>query len=180
MATLFLRAKAWQLFLAIVLLAAVGYWASNFLIFEASPGRRFLLAQLDPLVFFPWAWFAGLFLSSILAPRLRFKMPFFRFSILYFSFYFLGSPMLRQIRTQVPPGTFLITGGVCLICMINVVYSLATSLKSAETGLAADFYDSLSYFLAILIFPIGVWFVQPKINRLYDQNPSNHRSAIPA
>jgi hypothetical protein len=55
------------------------------------------------------------------------------------------------------------------ICTIFVLSSVAGSLVSVETGKPASFSAYAAEFFAIWFFPIGVWFVQPKINRQFEK-----------
>lgn len=126
-------------------------------------------------MFFAWAWFVGMFLSSIPVPGARFDKTFFIFSVVYSVVYFASYPFVLSQRPSTPVWLTIVTFGLGLICTINIVNAVATSLKSAETRETAKFSDAVLYFVAVWVFPIGVWFVQPKINRLYAQTPS-HRS----
>jgi len=56
------------------------------------------------------------------------------------------------------------------------IYFVSKSLVLAETGRPAVFYDYAGPFFLVWFFPIGVWIVQPRINRLYERKlaePSN-------
>jgi hypothetical protein len=174
-ASLFLRARAWQLFLLIILLGGTTLWSSNVSDPSASYFHRLLALGLDPLLFFAWAWFAGMFLSSILVPGARFDKPFFIFSAVYSVVYFASYPFVLSQRPSTPLWFTVVTLGFGMICAINIINAVATSLRSAETGETPKFSDAVLYFEAIWAFPIGVWFVQPKINRLYAEAAS-HRS----
>jgi hypothetical protein len=57
------------------------------------------------------------------------------------------------------------------ICMIFILYFLAKLIKSAELKRRARFGDYFGTFLLIFLFPIGIWFVQPKVTRLYSSEP---------
>ena len=60
-----------------------------------------------------------------------------------------------------------------LIAMILMATCLATCAKSivnAETQKDNTFYDSLGTFLLIWFYPIGIWFVQHRLNALYTAN----------
>jgi hypothetical protein len=53
--------------------------------------------------------------------------------------------------------------------MFYNLYFVAKTLVLAETGKSASFYNYAGPFFLIWFFPIGVWFVQPRINRLYSE-----------
>jgi len=54
-----------------------------------------------------------------------------------------------------------------MFCMFYVLYFVSKNMVMAETAkqvLLADYIWSLMLFW---FFPIGVWFIQPKINQIY-------------
>ncbi len=53
--------------------------------------------------------------------------------------------------------------------MFYDLYFVSKNLVLAETSKSASFYDYAGPFFLIWFFPVGVWFIQPRINRLYGQ-----------
>ena len=51
-------------------------------------------------------------------------------------------------------------------CTLYSLYFCARALKSAERQRRARFGDFAGTFFLFWIFPIGIWILQPKINRL--------------
>jgi uncharacterized RDD family membrane protein YckC len=56
-----------------------------------------------------------------------------------------------------------------MFCMFYDVYFVSKNLVLAETSKSASFYDYARPFFLIWFFPVGVWFIQPRINRLHGQ-----------
>ena len=54
-----------------------------------------------------------------------------------------------------------------LYCLFFDLNFISKSLALAETGKPVSFYDYSGPFFLIWFFPLGIWFVQPRINRLY-------------
>jgi len=54
-----------------------------------------------------------------------------------------------------------------VFCMFCNLYFVAEGLVIAETDERASFFDCLGPFLLLWFAIIGVWFIQPRINRLY-------------
>lgn len=54
-----------------------------------------------------------------------------------------------------------------MFCIFYGLYFVSKSLVLAETGKPASFYDYAGPFFLIWFFPIGIWFTQPRINRLF-------------
>jgi hypothetical protein len=46
---------------------------------------------------------------------------------------------------------------------------VSKSLVLAETGKPASFYDYAGPFFLLWFFPVGIWIVQPRVNRLYSE-----------
>jgi hypothetical protein len=59
--------------------------------------------------------------------------------------------------------------------MVYVLYFVAKNLVLAETGKAASCSDQnvIVTFFLFWFFPLGAWFVQPKVNRLYREAESS-------
>jgi hypothetical protein len=51
-----------------------------------------------------------------------------------------------------------------LFCLL---YSVSKNLVLAETRKPASFYEYAGPFVLLWFLPVGVWLVQPKVNRLY-------------
>ena len=53
----------------------------------------------------------------------------------------------------------------------GIIYSfknVAQSLRSVETGDKARFKEYIIDAILIFCFPIGIWFIQPRLNRIYE------------
>ena len=180
-ANVFLRAKHWQIFLLLVGVGFVGdivAIASSMSVTAQSPegfGKiglplGFVMA-LFMFCFLGWFWSMGSFLSSIVQPSLRLKMGFFRFALVYPGLYifvfmalFLSTTTNPALLAIIFPLHFL-----AMFCMFYDLYFVSKSLVLAETNKPASFYDYAGPFFLIWFFPIGVWFTQPRINRLYSE-----------
>jgi hypothetical protein len=170
------RAKHWQIFLLFVMVFAVGELP---LIGNLSAAARSQEGYADGLIlteiaaavagwcFLLWLWSLGSFLTSIVPPALKLKRRFFLFTILCPALYVLVSIGLFQ---SIDRKLFVMTIPVHLFavfCMFCNLYFVAEGLVIAETDERASFFDCLGPFLLLWFAIIGVWFIQPRINRLY-------------
>jgi len=48
------------------------------------------------------------------------------------------------------------------------MYFVARNLSQLEIGRRAAFSDYAGYFPFLWFYPIGIWIIQPKINRFYE------------
>jgi hypothetical protein len=119
-----------------------------------------------------WLWSMGSFLSSIVAPSLRLRVGFFRFALIYPALYFLPFFYIVFILNPKPTVLTLIVPFhlFATFCMFYSLYFVSKSLALAETSKPATFYDYAGPFFLIWLFPIGIWIVQPRINRIYAQH----------
>ena len=176
--TFFLRAKHWQIFLILFVATFVGggvLLAS----FPQSPTFDLLngiVTAIFLLFFYTWLWSMGSFLNSIAPPKLTPNKNFFAFSlaypVLYIVVFFL---LIRQATSRPSASPFLILilpfHLLAMFCLLYQLYFVSKSLVLAETGKAASFYDYAGPFFLIWFFPVGVWFTQPRINRLFAEKP---------
>jgi hypothetical protein len=172
----FVRAKHWQIFLLFVVVLAIGEFPviGNFaaaLRSQEGPAEALLLTEVATAVaawcFLLWLWSLGSFLSPCVPPALRLKKGFFLFTILFSAIYVPVSVALFQ---SIDRKLFLVTIPVHLFavfCMFCNLYFVAEGLVMAETGKRASFFDCLGPLLLLWFSLIGVWFIQPRINRLY-------------
>ena len=125
--------------------------------------------------FLGWYWCIGTFLSSRVTPELRLKLQFFRFAVVYPAIYILFFMWVFQMPSVdlfvlVFPLHFF-----AMFCLFYLLYFVAKSLVLAETARPATFNDYAGPFFLIWFFPIGIWFIQPRINRLYIESSVAHR-----
>lgn len=183
-ARLFLRAKHWQIFL---LLFAIPTAAEIAAMGSVPPTVRSLkdlgeagllfggMMVLYMFCFLAWFWSMGSFLSSIVKPALKLKMGFFRFALVYPALYIFAflpvllSPEPAWLAAIVPFHLF------AMFCLFYSLYFVSRNLVLAEKGEPASFYDYAGPFFLIWFYPIGVWIVQPRINRLYAEGRNAER-----
>ena len=53
-----------------------------------------------------------------------------------------------------------------MFCMVCNLHFVSKSWVLAETGSAKSLYEYAGPFFLLGLFPIGVWYLQPRINRL--------------
>ncbi|MGV3612422.1 MAG: hypothetical protein ACO1N0_15800 [Fluviicola sp.] len=135
--------------------------------------------------FIQFAWFWNVFtkLSKLVPDHVRLPLGrikfFFIFPILYFCalpFYivFVIHSVLQRNETNLPMLALLgilvlLLYFFCIFCMIHTMYFSAKIIRSAELQRDARFSTFVGYFFLIWIFPVGIWFIQPKINALINK-----------
>jgi hypothetical protein len=51
--------------------------------------------------------------------------------------------------------------------MLYSLYFVAKTIKTAELQKECTFKDFTEEFILILFYPIGLWIIQPRINKIY-------------
>jgi hypothetical protein len=168
----FLRAKNWQMALlfCVLCVAETVTTISTAALPNGVPKTGPLLwcvSGLVELLFLGWLWSMGSFLSSIVHPALRLNTGFFQFALIYPLLYVPGFIAFFQKPLPLLFAVVIPLHLVAMFCMLYNLYFVSKSLVLAETGKSASFYDYAGPFFLVWFFPVGVWFVQPRINCLF-------------
>jgi hypothetical protein len=180
----FLRAKHWQVFVLVWGAYFVGQMAMVAVIPEGSltnPLRvgLFTEAVMSPfLVFFMgWLWSVGSFLFSISESSLKPNIRVFRFAIIFPTLYlFTALPFFLSSSSTVMETVILPLHLLALACLIYVFSFDAKSLVIAEKGEAVTSNDYVLPLFFFFFSLIGIWLIQPRINRLYANQHASHHS----
>src|SRR6266496_5324966 len=78
-------------------------------------------------------------------------------------FFLTQNPSPRLLGVILPLHVF------AMVCMFYLLYFVSKSLVLAETSKPASFYDYAGPFFLLWFFPVGIWIVQPRVNRLYSE-----------
>jgi hypothetical protein len=170
-ASFFLGAKHWQLFLLSVALVVVTFAAvaSNSAVLGSETVTRVVFGALYRVLFFGWMWAAGTFLNELLSDTLeRDPTPFYFSLAVPFVFGVVSDAVVAPKET---PPTWLFAGwGLTFFCLFYAFGFVADALRRVETGKTGTFGGMAKYFFGIWFFVVGVWWIQPKINRYYAAN----------
>lgn len=92
-------------------------------------------------------------------------------------FGFIGFTLDGLVESEQEPSGGLIAGLVGVIvplhlfsmfCIFYCLYFVSKTIKTVELQREVSFSDFAGEFFMIWLFPIGVWIVQPKINRMME------------
>ena len=194
----FLKAKHWQLFLLtfgipmIFQFVIIGTMFSN--VGNANntdPTFMFSYMKFFPIimiifmgVFFGWFWSVAVGLQSKVPEDVKMKVKkfkiFFFIPIAYMLFItlFMGIQMNGLMTNGTEPSVGLIGGLVAVIvplhlfsmfCIFYSLYFVAKTFKTVELQREVNFSDFAGEFFMIWFYPIGIWIVQPKINKMIEK-----------
>jgi len=175
----FLKSKHWQLFFILFCLMFV-FQVSIFIQVAENRGIDFFGLQTVAfmLCFLSWFYFLITGLNKkIENQNLRINTKYLWipivFPILYLtvllSIFPLGFSISSKGNSDANPMWLLIIFPVHLLsmfCIFFLMYKAAKTIKIAELQKPVSFVDFAGEFFLLWFFPIGVWFLQPKINKL--------------
>lgn len=180
---IFLRMKHWQLFLLIMLvplflplivLLAIALSGDSLMVLAAIP----IIVLVCVGVFFSWFYALGTGLHEKLPEESDLKIGRFKFSIflpvtymllisLYItSMFFNGEQALEENF----PSIFAVIVPLHLLSMFCIFYSIyfiSKALKSVELQRNVTFNDYAGEFFLLLFYFIGIWILQPRINKIF-------------
>lgn len=145
-----------------------------------------------------WQWVVAVGLQSFMHPQMRrlrvkrFKF-FFFFPWIYMLIFGIFFPIIMLSSSNGHPNPALLIPFILLMvcchffalfCIIYSLYFIAKTLVSAELQREAHFSDYIGEFFLTWILPVGIWFLQPRINAivnqeksLFEPKPSNHSTS---
>lgn len=199
MNSIFLRAKHWQLFVPLVVIPFVVSMILGICVGIAialnkpkGPEDVIWVFYLLPVIFvlcgfiqFAWFWNVLTKLSKLINhtvkfPYRRIKL-FFFIPIIYMCLipFFIAFVVktvtvshqhVDEIFQLVILSVFVfILHFFSIFCILHTIYFAAKTIRSAELQTNARFSTFVGDFFLIWIFPVGVWFVQPRINKLLEK-----------
>jgi hypothetical protein len=131
--------------------------------------------------FMGWMWSMAIGLqkkipADVMLKVKRFKY-FFFFPVIYLPLfviamvYFAGSIAISGGQPDVTSIGLLFTiiapfHLFSMFCMFYCLYFVSKTIKTAELQREVSFSDYAGEFFMLWFYPIGVWFIQPKVNEL--------------
>jgi len=186
---IFLKAKHWQLFLlnfgipfflyiaiSIVMIGDIlGHDnAGPDMVFSYMP-IFFVLGFFANLIQYGWTWSVAIKMNRIIPEEFKlntmaFKI-FFWLPLIYFPiFAIFFILMFRSIDSITMSFLLLIPVHLFMVfCAFYCIYFTARVVKTAEYKRYTTVSDYIAEFIMIWFFPIGIWFIQPKINKMYEE-----------
>jgi hypothetical protein len=131
-------------------------------------------------LFFGWFWSIGIGLQKYIPIEINMKIKkfkiFFFIPLIYFlfllgiigtSFYGIssgdnaaGGIVGKMLFAVLPIHLF------SMFCMFYMLYFVSKTIKTTELKRDVTFSEFIGEFFMIWFFPIGIWFIQPRINKI--------------
>lgn len=199
MNSIFLRAKHWQLFIpaiaipftlmfvfAIVAAITITSLENN----TDRPEDVLWLFYLLPFIMilswfvqFAWSWTVVTKLSKLVPKHVSlpigrikffFILPVIYFCCLPFYIVFVINTVTQEKEEDLLTAALLglvvfIFHFFSIFCVLHTFFFVAKTVKSAELQRNPRFSNFVGDFFLIWIFPVGIWFIQPRINALIEK-----------
>jgi len=192
----FLKAKHWQLFFLMIGVPVGSFLTLIAIIFSSikegtppEPEKILLVFKVFPFIIvgfasliFSWFWSVALGLQNAVPTNLQMKTTKFKvFSLIPLVFItVLGVVMFVTINNIKPnefrfPSEWIapIIFTLQAFSVFGIFYSMyfaAKTLKTVELQREVKFSDFASEFFMFWFFPVGIWILQPRINKVNEEN----------
>lgn len=179
MTLFFLKAKHWQVFFLLFGMFFVTSFAGtpsmlhpDMMKFTFAPNSTIAILITLLWFFLYFLWFASLSvgLQRYIPTGLRCKTSFLLFCLFYpvayaaFIFIILFRP--GQIFVPWVLGIIFPLHLFAMFCIFYCLYFSAKIIKTAEWQRKVTFGDFAGEFFLLWFFPVGIWFIQPKVNKI--------------
>jgi hypothetical protein len=137
-------------------------------------------------IFFGWFWSVAIGLQKKVPENVTMKVKkfkiFFFIPLVYFlilmSVFFVFMNGLFSLNSN-PEPSFGLIGGIfavifpihlfSMFCILYSLYFVAKTFKTVELQREVKFGDFAGEFFMIWFYPIGIWIIQPKINKMIEE-----------
>lgn len=180
----FLKARAWEVFMVIVVLPFIlqsSLLAFLFSSIEKNSELTFRIISMIVLVIMAiylfWFWCLGVGLNKYVPEEIRPKVKLFKFGITYSTVYtiFISVLIIFFGTSRGGSGYIVVIYFFHLVAvyfMYYALYFISKNLVTSEQQKTVKFSSFSGPFFLLWFFPIGIWFIQPRINKMYSANSS--------
>ena len=170
----FVNAKSWQMFLVLI---GTLLGAQMLMPVFSDPAIGILIGTLVLMaVYMGWLLSIAVKANHKLENSFKKSPKWMIVGLAYAASYLIGSIVLLPGTLEAGRGVPGLIVPLHLLAMVAVFYALlftAKSLVTLERGQVARFFDYSGPFFLLWFFPIGVWFVQPRVAKLLGSGTVN-------
>jgi hypothetical protein len=162
---------------------------------EPDPSTFINIFSIFPLmmilfmgIFFGWFWSIAIGLQEKIPANVKMKTGkfkvFFFIPLIYISLFTIGisttmSGLLRTAEAGEQPNIGLLAGSMAIIFPLHILsmfsifyclYFVSKTFKTVELQRETTFSDFAGEFFLLWFYPVGIWIIQPKINKMIEGN----------
>lgn len=188
--SIFLKLKHWQLFLLTIGVLLLVSLYSGFSVKLEEENRSVsdavakFLTIVPFLTYYLWIWSIGAWLNRHMDSKVATKTVYFSTSIVVSCFLFFFLSIFNMVYWDLSSGPqedfwfFFLLALILFVTISALLYGLsfvAKAIVRAERESRISSSDFFGEFVMVLMFPIGVWILQPRINTLFDKLKEKNR-----
>lgn len=167
--SIYIKVKHWQLFFVFI---GTTFAAQSLMVHSVSSCHfstalvRVLPALLTGILFFGWLWSVSSACSKALPDELKSSPRPMQVGLIYAILYIVFSRLFFFELGEKLPGYVIV---MHLLAMAAIFYAFgftAKQLVKLEQGKNISFLSYSGPLFLFWFFPIGIWFIQPKVNKL--------------
>jgi len=192
----FLKAKHWQLFLLMIGVPIIFQIVMMISIFtsidsESNIESKIMLNSVllftvimifFCLIFFGWFWSIGIGLQNKVPKSIKMKVKKFKIffwtpliyitslsigmSLSFFGVSSSGNSLFPNEIALIIPFIILPLHLFSMFCMFYMLYFVSKTIKTVELQREVKFGEFIGEFIALWFYFIGIWYIQPKVNKL--------------
>ncbi|MCA6075625.1 hypothetical protein [Fulvivirga sedimenti] len=179
----FLTSRHWVLFITMVGIPAIIYLAGMTfsILTDNMTGILYtfpFVMIFSGLMFLGWLWSIGIGLYPKIPEAIFVNKRRFRHLFIFVSLYMLAliiSYNLLFVFNANPPLDFFYSTGLLVFipihlfyvfCLFYLLYYNAKTIRSIELNKEAKWSDFTGEFILLWFWPVGIWILQPRINRI--------------
>lgn len=193
----FLRIKHWQLFLLMIGIPLVSDISFISIFFEQDSSRIFsiflpIIMIIWIGIFFGWFYALGTNLHKKLPPHVKMNLRLFKvfwtfpvcyiflicLVMMFFSKNFFPPDPEASLNTTIYASVFVPVHLFAMFCIFYCLYFIAKTMKAVEWQRPVTFSDYAGEFFLLWFYPVGIWFIQPRINRLFEKSDDSNNKDL--
>jgi peptidoglycan/LPS O-acetylase OafA/YrhL len=157
--------KHWQVFFILL----IGSLTSNFT-WENHELFNLTLNTFGLLIYFFWYFAVGLELTEHLPSRVELPRTLFIVNafVLVISMLILVAVFNGEFSSNGILGFFWIV--YLMYAIFQFMFYPSKALRTMEQGTEATFGEYFKYGLLTILWPIGIWWIQPKLNKIFNSS----------
>ncbi|MBS2101223.1 hypothetical protein [Carboxylicivirga linearis] len=156
-----LKAKHYQVFIILIIGLII-----NKITIEGDQIYSALLSVIGFWIYFSYPFIIGVSLHGFIAPNIKLNNTLYQINFLIFMATMSIVSILSDGQGMTFKGLAAIPVLYFFYAFLHYISFTAKIIKTIELGRVAKLNDYIGEFFLLVFLPIGIWFLQPRINRI--------------
>lgn len=180
----FLKAKHWQIFILahgtlIVTFFYDMFYINDFIVSSGNKSLNTIMNILFAFGGFGWLLSVGFGLRKKIPNSVKLNIKSFKLSIIilliYFVYFYIFSEYFldNYKSNETIMNTFFTIHTIAMLFILYILLFVSKTFKTAELQRKVTFSDYAGDFFLFWFYPVGIWILQPKINKIVNDESKN-------